>query len=576
MTPLPTLTDAEILEYVDTRSFQRGQRYHRDGFIFDTRRQGTTLKARCHGSQGGPYYVEALFDDEGLVSTDCSCPIGGGCKHAAALLLAWRERPDAFTEVEDLDKALERRSKAELIALIRQMLRQQPDLEPLVAAPLPTSHERRGPVTPEVYRRQIAAIFHRYEDDWRGLHDLVRELTSVQAIGDGFLQQGDHAAAAAVYEALIVELLERRTEYDDGGELAGIVGRCAEELGPCLDALPEASPGRAPLLKLLFSVYQADKSLGGYGFSDAVPDLLVEHTTPEERGMIAGWVREALPQLRDWGRKACGSLLLELESETLDDEAYLRICRETGRMLDLVERLLTLNRVDEAVTEAQSLGDYPLLQAAAVFTAHHQADLAERLIQERSARSPDERLLQWLKTTRRERGDDAGVLELAEQLFRARPSLPGYQEVRELALRLGCWEALRPQLMARLEQEPFPYLRVLVYLDEGDVDAAIQAITIPQQGRYGYHGGALALEVARAAEKTRPLTALDIYRRHAERLIEHRGRDSYRTACVHLQKVRDLYTQLGQQADWATYVHGLRERFRSLRALKEELADAGL
>ena len=127
----------EIRERVGERSFERGMQYFRSGAIFDTRLQGATLKARCHGSQGGPYRLEVTLNAEGVAHAHCSCPVGGGgyCKHTAALLLTWLERPDQFAEREEPDAALERRSKAELIALVKQMLRQEPELEWLLETP---------------------------------------------------------------------------------------------------------------------------------------------------------------------------------------------------------------------------------------------------------------------------------------------------------------------------------------------------------------------------------------------------------------------------------------------------------
>ena len=43
--------------------------------------------------------------------------------------------PDSFQEVEAIDTTLEKHSKAELIALIKQMLEQDPDLESLLDLP---------------------------------------------------------------------------------------------------------------------------------------------------------------------------------------------------------------------------------------------------------------------------------------------------------------------------------------------------------------------------------------------------------------------------------------------------------
>src|SRR5579871_3890371 len=113
MSTIPALSETEIRERVGDSSFQRGLGYFRNDAIVNPRRQGNTLKALCQGTAEAPYRVAVRFDDGQVVDAECSCPIGHGgfCKHVAALLLAWRQRPGDFVEVEELETALERRTK---------------------------------------------------------------------------------------------------------------------------------------------------------------------------------------------------------------------------------------------------------------------------------------------------------------------------------------------------------------------------------------------------------------------------------------------------------------------------------
>src|ERR1051326_1454270 len=115
MASLPKPTEKQIRDWVGERSFTRGEEYFRGGAIFQPRRQHSSLEARCEGSGEEAYRVEVTFQGERLKESSCSCPVGGHCKHVAALLLAWRARPEAFQEKADLWTALERRSKSELI-----------------------------------------------------------------------------------------------------------------------------------------------------------------------------------------------------------------------------------------------------------------------------------------------------------------------------------------------------------------------------------------------------------------------------------------------------------------------------
>jgi uncharacterized Zn finger protein len=103
MSVVPEVREGTIRKFAGERIFTRGQEYAYSGAIFDTRRQGMTLRSRCQGSQVEAYRVQVTFDEEGISDADCSCPAGsaGGCKHVAALLLTWLAEPEAFTAMEE-------------------------------------------------------------------------------------------------------------------------------------------------------------------------------------------------------------------------------------------------------------------------------------------------------------------------------------------------------------------------------------------------------------------------------------------------------------------------------------------
>jgi len=147
MIDLPQLTESHIRAWTDPGSFGRGQGYYRAGHTITPRRQGSTLKARCIGSRPEPYCVEITLGPGGIARGECSCPVGAGghCKHAVALLLTWLQRPDTFTTVEDVETALERRSKAELVVIIRRMLERHPGLEQVLELPIFTAAEDAPP-----------------------------------------------------------------------------------------------------------------------------------------------------------------------------------------------------------------------------------------------------------------------------------------------------------------------------------------------------------------------------------------------------------------------------------------------
>lgn len=594
MTDVPAVTTEQIEAQVGARSFALGEDYARRGAIFSARRQGLTLKGQCEGTSGGPYRVQATLGGDGIAAASCSCPVGDGghCKHVAALLLTWLSDPEQFVATEDTETTLERRSKAELIALIKQMLRQQPSLELLLETPLPVAGERARRADPEAYRRQVAAIFRGVAYEWGEEAGIAQDLGAIAAIGDGFLEQGRYANALAVYEAILAEVLPQFEQFsDEGGELASVVTDCVEALGRCLEG--ESAPAaREAILRALVDVFKADVGFGGFSLSEAVPDLIVQHASPEEHDMVAGWLEQALPAGGGWSgdyaRQSYGAFLLQLQADALDDETYLRISRATGRTQDAVTRLLELGRVDEAIAETARASDYTLLALADLLVAHGHAQAAERLVRERAATSQDRRLPEWLKNLYRAQGRQADAFDAALTLFRPMPHLEGYRELRELAGQLGRWEEVRPQLAKIITDAHHTNLLIEVYLDEGEIDRALEALRAARAGApapgygayYGYVApyavGYIGLKVAEAAETDRPRDAREIYREYAEGLIAARGRGNYQQAVGLLSKVRALSATLGEEDWWTRYIADLRDRNRALRALKEELANAGL
>ena len=58
MSAAASLSEETIRERVGERSFAEGVKYARRGAVSETRRTGTTIKARCQGSQPQPYRTE--------------------------------------------------------------------------------------------------------------------------------------------------------------------------------------------------------------------------------------------------------------------------------------------------------------------------------------------------------------------------------------------------------------------------------------------------------------------------------------------------------------------------------------
>jgi len=583
MSKLPALTPADIRDWVGQRSFERARGYTR-GALFNQRRQGATLKAQCQGSLPHPYSVQVTLSPSGIASANCSCPVGDGgyCKHVGALLLCWLAEPSVFVELQELESALEQRSKSELIALIRQMLARYPDLELLLELSAPGASGTPKPIDPKVIKRQIHSALASAGDEWGASYGVAQELEGVVRLGQEYVMRHDAMNAAIAYETTAKEILERYDELgDEEGEIAEVVNECVRGLSTCLDQLNE--PGqRESVLRALFDVYLWDLEYGGIGIGDDVPDVLAQQTHPDERAYIVDWVRDEMPTAtgedwsRSWRRQALGGLLLSLQRETLDDETFLQICRETGRTRELIVRLLDLGRLEVALNEIRRLDDNMLLEMATLVRAKGYAEPGEQLVRERLPKAQrKEELLEFLKNLARERGDIAEALEISETLFWQQPSLPRYNELMQLAQQRGVRDDLREDLLDRLAAAGKYTLLTEIHLQANEIAEALQ--TLPHVAGWGVYGAVpLNIRVAQAAEESHPFEAIPIYVAAAEQLIKQQGRENYATAARYLARVREIYKHVSQPQLWQKLIDEIREQNKRLRALQEELTKAGL
>jgi SWIM zinc finger len=626
MPEFPPLGMPDIREWAGDRSFELGRRYVRNGSVLRPRRQdhSRTLKARVRGTAPRPYRVEVSLNDHGIAAGECSCPVGAGghCKHAAALLIAWLEQPESFAEVEDLETLLARLENDQLRALLTRIARRHPDVEDqiereLIVLSVPATD---APVDVAALRRQVVAImesagygahgahggygydrydrYNRYDDEWSddgdeeaGV-DLADEMQPILLRAQAYLDRGDVANAALVYDTVARTLLDTYVLDEDWGySLAGSVGdvvrECVVGLENCLTTTSDPAP-RERILRALFDLYRND-SMGMECAADA-PEIILLHATPEERQLVSGLVRAALPQGKDvsslYALRRYGPFLLDLEADTLDDDSYVRLCRQTGQLPRAVARLLERRRVDAAVAEVADAPDEELLPLADLLREGGYTDRAEHIVRKRERRGRDARMVLWLRDRAREAGDLDEALALTEKLFWRAPSAELYAELRALAQPLGTWEKLRTGVLAHLTSDGHHALVTALHVDEGQVDEALAALARVKApsvigggwewGSGAYDGFTLRVRVARAAEATRPAEAIGLYLKEVDALIATQGRERYATAAGYLARVRDLYARQGQQAEWQRLIASLREQHKRLRALKDELSKAGL
>src|SRR5437763_5174015 len=596
MSTIPTITEQTIRTFVGEQNFQKGQLLVRDGAIVNPEQQAMALKAYCYGSLPEPYRVQLTFDDTGITTALCSCsagtPIDGnrGCEHTAALLLAWNEQPEAFTQTDDIDIILQRQSKAQLITLIKQLLQKQPEVEwQLTMPPLPG--HKSVPIDIEEYRDQVDEAFLHAGHQWDAVYGISHDLYQTTATATRFARQQDLANAAAIYEVVAMGTLSHYLSYhDEDGALGRVVQDCVEGLGACLESEREDEILREQILGTIFAVYCFDVDHGGFGLTRDIPPEFLQDTTPEEKHLVAQWVRAALAELQekkqesDWRLEHYGGLLLALEAALLSDEEFLRIGRETKNIQEVVTRLLELGRADEAVQDASQANGWQLVKLADLFVQYGQDAAVERMMYEKAQQEMYSSAAEWLKNHHLAKNNLAAALEMAQLIFHKRPWFAEYQKMREISMELGNWEVVRQEALTFLDTTKNISTLIEAALDEGDIERALQLLQATKppgpdgyQWQYDYaRTPDVALKAAERAEEIYPRASIDLYQQHVERLIARRGRANYQVVCNYLAKIRSLYEQLDETGQGTNYIAWLRKRHSRLSTLKQELVAAGL
>ena len=198
------LTREAVRDWVGDFEVGKGRAYADGPAVSGGVRAGDILRASVKGTRHRPYRVTVRLASGTVAGAECSCPVGynGRCKHVAAVLLGYTEEPARFVDLPDCDTNLRGRSREELVALVKQLIRRAPELEPLLAAPIP-GFPGATPPTPDVYHRQAREVIRGVNphNDWAEV-EIAQGLAEILHTAAEFSSVADDLAAGAVYQGV--------------------------------------------------------------------------------------------------------------------------------------------------------------------------------------------------------------------------------------------------------------------------------------------------------------------------------------------------------------------------------------
>jgi uncharacterized Zn finger protein/tetratricopeptide (TPR) repeat protein len=622
------LTEADIEEQTDTASFKKGRSYYNNGMVYDTVLREGVLKARCEGSEDEAYFVEAVLAPVGnesskkILSKACSCPRGGFCKHVVAMLLAWVHEPESFEVRQNVTTLLKAKSREELLFLLEQLIKKKPELESLLdlllELPVPGTKTKttHRPVDAAVVKRQVSGIIRNAGYDWGAASKVAQDLDSLVETAVQYSEAGQWRNAQTIFTILAEEALDYFNQVqDDDGDLSGILDACASGLANYLDNQPSlpleeklTTPERLKLLKFLYEMWKFDSEYGA--FEEDLDKVIAGNVTDEERKVVEGWAREEMRSGTDFSanwhnKKLLGFIATLKEGGTFSDEDMLAEYFSAGLYKDYVDKLVELDRLEEAFNTAREklTGQMDVLAVAArlvkfggVWTAKAiewiEAQLKEAEKPPARRQNVDysqihnaDRYREWLGENYLALGKLDQALNIRLKQFEAYPSTTNYTKVKEVATLPGQpakrWEEVQFGMLGFLEKQKNWGGLISIYLLEKEISKVLSTLKIYERERQPGLGGIgffhiNKLEIAQAAESDYPLEAIPIYQEQIDTLIRIQGRSNYQQAAEYLKRIKKMYLKLNREADWQKYIGEIRSTNTKLRALQEELNMAKL
>lgn len=470
-----------------------------------------------------------------------------------------------------------------LVDLIQQLLRKQPDLFPIVelsavkqAHKTQTKHASTKSALLDLasYERQIERTMQM--DD---LDSIVSNLEFLSEHGQALINQKDWANAARLY-ALLLSSMSHGYDYgmqevDYDGDVSCFSQDFAEKLGYVMEQGELSQDIRRACLQAFLAGAEKDIQIGGMDFAYPASDSLVSEPTEDEWVEIETYIRTQIKSASRWAKETWVRLLAKRQERSGSDQQANKLIHELGTPEQRAFLLIDEQRIDEAVAIAsQHFTTLPGLvkqfanrlievgaaeQALAYMTEQHLSE---------SRYSYDEWLVKYHET----HGSVEQALEIQTQSFTTRPSVQGYDKLKELAKTIDSWDTVYEAIHTQLAENSNWMMLLKIALHENDAPGTFlwfQRIDSRQQLQNRE-------PVADVIATHKPEEAIALYNQMADELIQRKNRSAYRQAIPFLRKVKAVYGATGEEAEWEIALQSILQKYPTLKAFHDEVEKANL
>ena len=569
------ITRKALQDLAGTITFQRGEDYFSNEAVSRLRVAEEKVSARVEGSD--MYHVE-LWDDDGDLDYECSCPQGDEgnfCKHCVAVGLTWlagkkiegksggvsgkkkTKKRDPWLDIRNYLSLQRPKSLVDLLLDVAQR-------DDRLYRSLLLKAERTGGAgnAMTAFRRAIEnATDVNGHVDWRAAASFASNLDQVAESLAELLKPNTAAMLVELAEYAIERIEIALENIDDSdGNISESLQRFAElHFKACKLARPDPE-------EFAERLFRCETSFPFDSFHDSAR---IYRSVLGDAGLRR--FRELAEA--EWRK------IKPVASQNGSARSY---DRSRWRITHIMETLAELSGDIEqlvAIKQHDLSSSYSYLAIAEVYDKAGQKDQALEWAERGLKAFPtrlDDRLRDFLIAAylKRRRNDEA--LNLTWLQFEERPGLEHYKKLHGIAERLGLWAEQRERALALVEQEiardaatidrwtkkartPDHSLRVEIALWEKDLEAAWRA------AHEGVCHRNLLIALAGKLETARPADAITLYRRVVPPIVGQAHNVAYEDAIKLIRKIGSLMTNLDQSREFGGYLAELHAQFKPKR-----------
>jgi len=543
--------------------FERGEDYFQRGLVLQLIERNGNVSALVRGTRD---YAVVLRLDDGIVSYECSCPVGirgEFCKHCVATTLAWinEQEPDSLpgplsktnrpdSQPLDLHAWLMQQTKEKLAG----MLLEAAEKDEHIHNRLMLSASIQANLNLAVYKKVISQAIGRSKFiDYYHMPDYFHRVNNAIDHLDDLLGQGHDISVITLCEWTLTRVERAIERVDDSDGFMSVLLNRLQEIH--LSACESAMPDPVMLAKRLFN-WELNGDWGTFDRAVATyADVLGDAGIKRYRELAdREWesIRPLKPGEDDpdrYGKRFRITRIMETLATQSDDlDALVKIKQKdlssSYQFYDLAQTLLREQQEDQALEWAE--------QGQQIF----QAD-------------SDRRLLGLLANLYHRFGRHDEAMSIIWARFERNPGLATFQNLKNHADQNNSWPEWRQRALARLHTATENRDRselVAIFIWEGDNEAAWG------EAQAGGCRSDIWLQLAQMRETTHPQDAIAIYQKQVGPILERTNNQAYKEAMVLITRVGNISTGAHSEAAFRQYLEILRSQYKRKRNFIKMLA----